>query len=101
MIFIGLILFALLVVLHELGHFLAARRAGVVVVEFGIGFPPRLLSWRRGKTLYSLNLIPLGGFVRLKGEADADRSSGSFGAASLLNKTKILLAGVAMNILAV
>src|SRR3990167_3217718 len=98
MIIIGIILFGLLVVVHELGHFVAARRVGVEVEEFGIGFPPKLAAKKYGKTLYSLNLIPLGGFVRLKGESDADRRPGSFGAASFWQKTKILLAGVVMNV---
>lgn len=101
MIIIGVILFGLLVVVHELGHFIAARRAGVAVEEFGIGFPPRLASFKRGGTLFSLNLIPLGGFVRLKGESDSDKRPASFGAASLWQKTKILVAGVGMNIVAV
>lgn len=103
MIIIGIILFALLVVVHELGHFIAARRRGVEVQEFGIGFPPRLFSRRFGKakTVYSLNLIPLGGFVKLKGEADADTRPGSFGAARLRSKAAILMAGVGMNVLAV
>ena len=101
MIIIGIILFGLLVVVHELGHFVAARRVGVEVEEFGIGFPPKLAAKKYGKTLYSLNLIPLGGFVRLKGESDADRRPGSFGAASFWQKTKILLAGVVMNVVAV
>lgn len=93
-------LFIGLVVLHELGHLWAARRAGVKVKEFGLFFPPRLFAkkLRSGLTL-SLNLIPLGGFVRLKGEHDADRGPGAFGATSLSNKIKITLAGVAMNLL--
>jgi regulator of sigma E protease len=97
---LGLILFVALVVLHEWGHFMAARRNGVVVEEFGIGFPPR--AWKR-KTkkgfIFSLNWLPIGGFVKLKGENDAADEPGSFGAASLSTKTKIMLAGVGMNLL--
>ena len=52
------------VYLHELGHFLTARRAGVKVEEFGIGLPPRLLGIKRGETIYSVNAVPLGAFVR-------------------------------------
>lgn len=61
-----------LVVLHELGHYFAAKAFGVKVLEFGIGFPPRIkgLSWRRGETEYTLNWLPIGGFVRLLGETD-------------------------------
>jgi regulator of sigma E protease len=59
-----------LVLAHELGHFLTARWAGVRVLEFGVGYPPRIFALRRGGTEYSLNLLPLGGFVRLLGEED-------------------------------
>lgn len=98
---IGLILFVGLVVVHELGHFFAARRNGVEVEEFGIGFPPRAKVLKKvDGTEYTLNWLPLGGFVKLKGEHDSDTRKGSFGAASLKNKMKILLAGVAMNVLA-
>lgn len=100
MIAIGILLFALLVIVHEFGHFWAARRNGVEVEEFGIGFPPRLYGKQAGNTLYSINALPLGGFVKMKGETDSDRREGSFGAASLWVKTKILMAGVGMNLLA-
>jgi regulator of sigma E protease len=55
---------------HETGHFIAAKRAGIAVEEFGIGFPPRLFAIKRGETIYSINLIPLGAFVRTTGEND-------------------------------
>jgi len=97
---IAIILFTGLVIIHEFGHFIAARRNGVEVEEFGLGFPPRLWS-RKSKsgTVISLNWLPIGGFVKLKGEHDGDKHAGSFGAASLTAKTKILLAGVFMNLL--
>lgn len=98
---LGILLFIGLVVLHEWGHFLAARRNGVEVEEFGIGFPPR--AWKR-KTrsgfIFSLNWLPIGGFVKLKGENDSATEESSFGAASFKTKTKIMLAGVGMNLLA-
>jgi regulator of sigma E protease len=97
---IGLLLFVGLVVVHEFGHYLLARRNGVEVEEFGIGFPPRAkVLGRRNGTLYTLNWLPLGGFVKLKGEHDSDTAKGSFGAASQWGKTKIMLAGVVMNLL--
>ena len=98
-IIVVIILFSALVILHEWGHFIAARRGGVGVEEFGIGFPPRVWGKKVKGTLYSLNLLPLGGFVRLKGEDAADAGPGSFGAASYAVKAKILLAGVGMNAL--
>lgn len=88
----------LLVVVHELGHAIVARRNGVEVDEFGIGFPPR--AWKRklkNGTLFTLNWLPLGGFVRLKGEHDSATGKGTYGGATMWVKTKILLAGVVMN----
>ncbi|MEX0748449.1 MAG: M50 family metallopeptidase [Candidatus Saccharimonadales bacterium] len=100
MVLAGILLFALLVVIHEFGHFIVARRNGVAVEEFGIGFPPKLFGKQIGETEYTFNLIPLGGFVKLKGESDSATEPASFGAAALWVKTKILLAGVGMNIVA-
>lgn len=98
---LGLLMFIGLVVVHEYGHFLAARRGGVDVEEFGIGFPPRAWGKKtKGGFIFSLNWLPLGGFVKLKGEHDSDTEKGSFGAASTSVKVKIMLAGVGMNLLA-
>ena len=95
---VGLFLLVLLVVLHELGHAIAARRNGVVVEEFGIGFPPRAWARKLGNgVLFTLNWLPLGGYVKLQGEHDAADKPGDYGAASLWVKTKILLAGVFIN----
>ncbi|MEK9195744.1 MAG: site-2 protease family protein, partial [Patescibacteria group bacterium] len=103
LIILGFVLFIGLVVAHEWGHFIAARRAGVEVEEFGIGFPPKAwgkkIETKKSKFLLSVNWLPLGGFVRLKGENDAATAKGSYGAASLPDKTKIMVAGVVMNFL--
>src|SRR3989344_5871180 len=97
---LGLLLFVGLVVVHEFGHFIMARRGGVEVEEFGIGFPPRAkILGRKNGTTFTLNWLPLGGFVKLKGENDADTAPGSLGAAKLNTKIKIMLAGVGMNLL--
>lgn len=95
-----ILIFGSLVFIHELGHFVAARRNGVEVEEFGFGFPPRVYGKKVGRTIYSINALPLGGFVRMKGEDQADSSPGTFNAASYWAKTKILLAGVTMNLIA-
>lgn len=102
-IIIGLIILTIIVAVHEIGHGIAAKRSGVNVEEFGIGFPPRAKGWKVKKSflgknvLYSLNWLPLGGFVKLQGEHDTDSNKGDYGRASFWQKTKILLAGVAMN----
>ncbi|HSD55695.1 MAG TPA: M50 family metallopeptidase [Candidatus Saccharimonadales bacterium] len=97
---VGLILFIGLVVVHEFGHFLAARRNGVDVEEFGIGFPPRAWAKKtKGGFDFSINWLPLGGFVKLKGESDSAKEKGSLGAATTWTKSKIMLAGVFMNLL--
>lgn len=102
-IIIGVVVLILLVVVHEMGHAIVARRNGVEVKEFGVGFPPKAYSKKPkqsflGKNVeYSLNWLPLGGFVRLKGEYDSSKEKGDYGAASYWAKTKILFAGVAVN----
>lgn len=100
LVFIGFVLILLLVVAHEAGHFFAARRNGIEVEEFGIGFPPKARTLgRKNGTEYTLNWLPLGGFVKLKGEHDSDTTPGSFGAARLIDKVKVMVAGVAVNFL--
>ncbi len=89
---------SLLVLVHEIGHFVAARRVGIHVVEFGLGWPPRLFSRRIGETLYSINALPLGGFVRMFGEFGGSEP-GSFMSKRPIERSVVILAGVAMNIL--
>lgn len=98
--FIFIAVLAVLVLVHELGHFWAARKFGCGVEEFGFGFPPRITGWRSPKSgvLYSLNWIPLGGFVKIKGEDGSDRDdSESFGSKPAWQRAIILAAGVTMN----
>ena len=113
---IFILVLSLLVFVHELGHFLTARRLGVKAEEFGFGFPPRLFGfykdssgkWRiiKGnkevnapKTIYSINALPLGGFVRIKGENGDNNDSDSFAGKKIWRRALILVAGVLMNII--
>ncbi|PIQ75692.1 hypothetical protein COV83_06705 [Candidatus Peregrinibacteria bacterium CG11_big_fil_rev_8_21_14_0_20_49_14] len=98
------LLLTVLILIHEFGHFIAARKAGVVVEEFGFGLPPQgKVLFRQGGTDFSINWIPFGGFVRLKGEnayTEKERTEpGSFASASIPARLVILTAGVCMNFL--
>ena len=89
-----------LVLIHELGHFLAAKKSGVKVLEFGLGLPPKILGKKFKDTIYSLNLLPFGGFVRLKGEEEAEQNDAdSFSVKSPNKRFFIIVAGVVMNFL--
>jgi len=99
-----LILLTGIILIHELGHFLAARSVGVVVEEFGFGLPPRVKTlFKQGTTIFTFNWIPFGGFVRLKGENAITererRSKGSFSSVSIPKRIMILVAGVFMNVM--
>lgn len=123
---IGIFILMLLVIAHEFGHFIMARKNGVRVKEFGIGFPPRAIAWikkpvkvekngqkvtkekwvkipkdewdkEQESLILSLNFLPIGGFCSMDGESDADTKKGTLGAASFWQKTKILFGGVIMN----
>ena len=97
-IIVGLVVLVILVVLHELGHAIVAKRNGVVVEEFGIGFPPKAWGKKlKNGVLFTINWLPLGGCVKLQGEHDAATHKGDYGAATFWQKTKILLAGVVAN----
>jgi len=98
-----IIIFSVLVLVHEWGHFYFARRAGIKVEEFGIGLPPRAKAFYKDKkgTVYSFNWIPFGGYVRLYGEDGSDpkvlKSKDSFASKSILSRSMVIVAGVLMN----
>ncbi len=97
---IFIIVLAVLILAHEFGHFIAARRNGVRVDEFGFGFPPRLFGFKYGGTLYSLNLFPLGGFVRIAGENEAvSDDPDNFASKNLPARASIIVAGVLFNVI--
>ncbi|MGE3268261.1 MAG: RIP metalloprotease [Chloroflexota bacterium] len=89
---------SILMLVHELGHFITARRAGIVVQEFGFGLPPRIYGYEYKGVIYSLNWIPFGAFVKMLGEEDPT-SEGSFASKSKLTRSIVLAAGSAMNFL--
>ncbi len=113
---VGLLVLTFLVTAHELGHFIMARRNGVRVLEFGIGFPPKAIAWVRDPEtkkwsrlpksewnkpqkglIFSLNWVPIGGFCQMDGESAEDKRKGTFGNAKFSKKTKILFGGVLVN----
>ena len=94
LIFIAIIL--VLVVAHELGHFTVAKLSGISVLEFGVGLPPRLFAFEFGGTVYSVNLLPIGGFVRMLGEEDPTHAT-SFASKGALTRLAVLAAGPAVN----
>jgi len=97
-IIIGILSLIFLIIIHELGHAITAKKSGVVVQEFGIGFPPRAKVLGKVKgVLVTLNWLPLGGFCQMQGEYDSAKKKGDYGAASYWNKTKILIGGIAIN----
>ena len=101
-ILIAVIILSILILAHEFGHYFAAKRAGIWVEEFGIGLPPRLMGKKIGETVYSINLLPIGGFVRLHGEHTDEGVTKSKKA--FINKSKkirsiVIVAGVLMNVL--
>lgn len=106
-IIIFFLILSLLVFVHELGHFLVAKKNGVKVEEFGFGLPPRIFGFKKGETTYSINLLPIGGFVKLYGEeyyendkeVSKDLKKRAFVYKSPLQKASILLAGVFGNFL--
>ncbi len=95
-IYIIIAIFSLIVlmVLHELGHFLVAKKYGVKVEEFGIGIPPRIFGKKIGETIYSINLLPIGAFVKIYGEDEKIKDKRSFSEKSIFQRAMILLGGV-------
>jgi len=87
-----------LILAHELGHFVTAKASRVKVEEFGLGFPPRIFGVRWGETLYSLNAIPLGGFTKMAGEEDP-KVAGSLASKGIGIRLLVLSAGSIMNLL--
>ena len=96
-ILIAILIFSVIIIFHELGHFLLAKRNGIKVTEFSLGMGPRLLSTQKGETRYSLKLFPIGGSCMMVGEDDDDDSEGSFNKASVWARISVVAAGPIFN----
>lgn len=102
MLFLTILVFifilGLLIFSHELGHFLSAKAVGIKVLEFAFGFPPRLFKKKKGETVYSVNALPIGGYVKLLGEEKQSDDPRSFNKKSILARFFVSVSGVAMNL---
>ena len=99
-----IVILLILVLVHEFGHFIVARKSGIKVEEFGFGFPPKLFSFKKGETKYSFNALPLGGFVKILGENPENNIPENEKHRAMINKPKriqaaVLVAGVLFNLL--
>lgn len=98
-IFSAIIIFEMIILIHEFGHFIMAKKNGVRVNEFSVGMGPAILKKQKGETLYALRAVPFGGYCAMEGEDEESSSEGSFGSKSPLRKISIVIAGIVMNIL--
>lgn len=94
---IAIIIFGIIVTVHEFGHFICAKMSGVKVLEFSIGMGPRLLKFGKGETVYSIRILPIGGFCSMEGEDDDSEDSRSFRSQSVWKRIIVLFAGAFMN----
>ncbi|MDR1253610.1 MAG: M50 family metallopeptidase [Oscillospiraceae bacterium] len=99
LIFIGILFFSLIILIHEFGHFFTAKLSGVRVNEFALGMGPKILKFQRGETLYTLRLFPIGGFCAMEGEDEESEKDGSFRKAAVWKRMIIIVAGALLNVL--
>lgn len=99
LIIIGILLFELIILSHEFGHFICAKKSGVLVHEFALGMGPKLFGFKKGETLYSLRLLPIGGFCKMEGEDEESDSPRAFSKAKVWQRMIIVVAGAFMNVL--
>ena len=95
----AIVIFLVLVLIHEFGHFIVSKLCGVKVHEFAVGMGPAIWKKQRGETLYSLRIVPIGGYCKLEGEDEASDDPRAFGSKTPLQRIAILAAGAVMNIL--
>ncbi len=96
---LAIVALSFLILIHELGHFMAARWMGVKVLEFAIFMGPKLFSWKRGETEYSIRAIPMGGFCKMEGEEESSNDERAFNKKPAGKRALIVVAGATMNIL--
>ena len=99
LIVIGVLLFMLIIFFHEGGHFIAAKKSGVQVNEFSLGMGPKIISFKKGETQYSLRLLPIGGYCAMEGEDEDSDNPRAFNNAKVWKRMIIIIAGAVMNIL--
>ena len=96
---VAILMFLLLIFIHEFGHFIAAKSVGVRVNEFAIGFGPKLIKWKKGETLYSINLVPFGGYCAMEGEDEHSEDSRAFCNKKAWQRGIVIVAGAVFNLL--
>ena len=98
-ILIAIVVFMLIILIHEFGHFVAAKSCGVLVHEFSIGFGPQIFKWKRKETQYSLRLFPIGGYVKLEGEDEESGDPRALNNKPAHKKLAVMAAGAAFNVI--
>ncbi len=98
-IIVSVLVFSVVIIIHELGHFITAKRSGIKVNEFSIGMGPQLFGVTKGDTLYALRLFPIGGYVAMEGEDEESDREGSFNSVPVQNRISVVVAGAVMNML--
>lgn len=98
MIVVAILVFGLVIFIHELGHFIVAKRSGIKVNEFALGMGPTLFKVTKNGTVYALRAFPIGGFVSMEGESEESEDAGSFNKAPIWKRLLVIIAGAIMNV---
>ena len=96
---VSILVFGIVIMIHELGHFVVAKKSGIKVNEFSIGMGPRLAGIKKGETEYSIRALPIGGYVAMEGEDEESDNEGSFSKAPIANRIAVVVAGAVMNLI--
>ncbi|WP_419724911.1 RIP metalloprotease RseP [Terrisporobacter petrolearius] len=94
----ALLLFGVIILIHEFGHFIFAKKNGITVHEFSIGMGPKLFGKEKNGTMYSIRILPIGGYVSMEGEDEESNKPGSFGTKSILQRASVIFAGPFFNL---